>query len=476
LNLRKVLGNMSAAAIAQMVSLVVSLCTSLLAPKVLGVTEFGYWQLFIFYFNYVGAFQLGLNDGVYLIKGGQSRKDLDRSEITSECLFGLFFQTLMALAVVVFTIVMQPEPQRLFVIIACAILMPLYNAACFFQYLLQAIDETRTYSASIIIDRGIMMILLILLLALRVDAFEIYVYAFCLGKVLQLVYLFIKARGVLTRSLLAFREAADVSWESMRVGIKLMIANLASTLILGMMRFTIDGYWGIETFSKVSLALSMANLFLTFVTQVTMVLFPTLRQMDERLIKTFFGTVQNALEILLPAILLLYLPVKLVLSWWLPAYVESFNYLGLLLPLCLFDGKMNALYSTMFKVRRMERTLLVLNVATMALSALLATFGALVIHDLNFVLVSGALSIILRSTLSCAILSCDVLGKVRIRVGEIVLSIIFIANTILLSDIASLLIYLTAYMVYLFTERKSVARFCGNVDHVRNLLNKEKSE
>ena len=467
---------MSAAAFAQAGSLVVSLCTSLLVPKVLGVTEFSYWQLFIFYFNYVGAFQLGLNDGVYLIKGGQTRKDLDKREVTSECLFGFVFQTAIAAAVMAFAIAMQPEPQRLFVIVACAILMPLYNAACFFQYLLQAIDETRVYSASIIVDRGIMMVLLLVLLALRVDAFEIYVYAFCLGKILQLVYLLIKTRGIISEGIIRFGKAANASWASMCVGIKLMIANLASTLILGMMRFSIDGYWGIEIFGKVSLALSMANFFLTFISQVTMVLFPTLRQMDERHIMTFFDTVQNALEILLPAILLLYTPVKLILSWWLPAYTESFNYLGLLLPLCLFDGKMNALYSTMFKVRRMEGTLLALNVATMMVSAGLATFGALVVHNLDFVLVSGALSVIIRSTLSCAILSRDVLGRVRIRLGEIALSLAFIAGTVLLSDTVSLFMYLAAYAAYLFMERKSVARLRGNIVHARALLKKEKGE
>ena len=476
MSLRKVLGNMSAAAIAQLVSLVVSLCQSLLVPKLLGVTEFGYWQLFIFYFNYVGAFQLGLNDGVYLIKGGQTRKDLDKQEVNSECVFGFAFQTAIALAVVAFAIAMQPEPQRFFVMVACAILMPLYNAACFFQYLLQAIDETRTHSKSIVIDRAIMMILLLLLLALRIDAFEFYVYAFCLGKVVQLAYLLWKARGILTKSLLSPKYAAGASWASMRVGIKLMIANLASTLILGMMRFAIDGYWGIEVFSKVSLALAMANFFLTFVTQVTMVLFPTLRQMDERHIRTFFNSVQNALELMLPAILLLYLPVKLLLSWWLPDYADSFEYLGLLLPLCLFDGKMNALYSTMFKVRRMEGTLLLFNIGTMALSAALATFGALAIHNLDFVLVSGALSVMARSTISCAILSYDVLGKARIRLGEIALALVFIAGSILLPDVAALLVYLGTYIIYLALERRSIGKLVSDVHGARDLLRKEEAD
>lgn len=465
---------MSAAA-AQGVSLLVSLSTSLLVPKVLGVEEFGYWQLFIFYFNYVGAFHLGLNDGIYLIKGGQRRNELDKPELTSQFAFGCLFQSLFSLVVVIAVVAMQQEPERLFVLIACAVLMPIFNAGCFFQYLLQAIDETRTYSKSVMVDRGLLLALLILLVLLGVKQFEIYVYAFAVGKVAQLVYCLIKSNGLLQGPLFPLANAAKVSLSTMSVGIKLMLANLASTLILGMMRFAIDGYWGIEVFGKVSLALSMANFFLTFVTQTTMVLFPTLHHLNEANLRRFFSSVQNMLEVALPCILLLYLPVKLVLCWWLPDYAASFDYLALLLPLCLFDGKMNALYSTVFKVRRKESTLFVLNVATMALSAAVSFFGAAVLHNLNFVILGGTASIIMRSTVSCAILSKDVLGEVRLRWGEILLSVIFVVTTIALPSLASLAIMIACYAAYLYLERDSLTTLLTDIKAVRNKFRSEES-
>lgn len=218
---------MGAAAVAQGISFVASMVMSFLVPKVLGVTEFGYWQLFIFYFNYVGAFQFGLNDGIYLLQGGKSRADLDKREISSEFVFGLVFQVLIATAVVGLVIVSQPEAERLFVLVACAVLMPLYNAACFFQYLLQAIDETQTYSRSIVIDKVAFLAVLAPLLALRCLEFEPYVFAFCFGKLVQLAYCLLSGRGLLVRSLLSLKDSTRVSLANMRVGIKLMFANLA---------------------------------------------------------------------------------------------------------------------------------------------------------------------------------------------------------------------------------------------------------
>lgn len=467
---------MGSAAVAQGFSFAVSLLTSLLVPKVLGVADFGYWQLFIFYFNYVGAFQFGLNDGIYLIKGGQRRKELSKSEVTSQCLVGFAAQTLMALAVIAAIVAMQLEPQRLFVIVACAVLMPLYNLACFFQYLLQAIDETRAYSRSVMVDRGAMLVLLSVLLVFKADSFEVYVYAFCAGKALQLAYLLLWSRDILTTSLLGLEASLSTSWASVRVGIKLMIANLASTLILGMMRFAIDGYWGLEEFSRVSLALSMANFFLTFVMSVTMVLFPTLRQMEGGRLRAFFDAVQNALELMLPAVLLLYLPAKLVLSWWLPDYAESFEYLGLLLPLCLFDGKMSALYSTMFKVQRMEGTLLILNVATMVMSACLATLGALVFHSLDFVLISGTASVVLRSILSGAILSRRMLGSSHFSLGEIVLSAVFICGSLIFESMEAAAVYLVAYALYLFLRRESLRKLLDTAARTKRKFEREADE
>ena len=54
---------------AQALSMLLSILMALFLPKVLGIREYSYWQLFIFYISYAGFFHLGLNDGVYLKQG-----------------------------------------------------------------------------------------------------------------------------------------------------------------------------------------------------------------------------------------------------------------------------------------------------------------------------------------------------------------------------------------------------------------------
>lgn len=63
--------NILYAFLAQGIALFLSVLMSLIVPKILGVEQYSYWQLFIFYTGYVGFFHFGLNDGVYLRLGGQ---------------------------------------------------------------------------------------------------------------------------------------------------------------------------------------------------------------------------------------------------------------------------------------------------------------------------------------------------------------------------------------------------------------------
>ena len=71
LNFKLLLKNTIVAFSAQGISLFVSAIMSLVVPKILGLASYGYWQLFVFYASYSGFFHFGLNDGIYLIEGGE---------------------------------------------------------------------------------------------------------------------------------------------------------------------------------------------------------------------------------------------------------------------------------------------------------------------------------------------------------------------------------------------------------------------
>lgn len=81
----------SYAMMSNFITLITSSLVIIVIPKLIGVQEYGYWQLYMFYTSYVGFLHFGWNDGIYLRYGGKEYKDLDKHRFfhNSGCWFSL---------------------------------------------------------------------------------------------------------------------------------------------------------------------------------------------------------------------------------------------------------------------------------------------------------------------------------------------------------------------------------------------------
>lgn len=236
MNYRSLAGNMVVAFAAQGISFLASVAMSLLVPKVLGVETYGYWQLFIFYASYSGFFMLGLNDGIYLIEGGNTRGEIDKRAVNSQFRFGMAFQLVVAAVIAIIAVVWAPEAQRSFVLLAFALYTVLFNLAGFLGYIFQSMNETKLFSYSTMIDRLVFLAIILVMVFIRVPDFEPYVFAFLISKACSLTYCIVRSRDFFAARALPLTEAARLSLSSMKVGFALMISNVASMLVLGVAR------------------------------------------------------------------------------------------------------------------------------------------------------------------------------------------------------------------------------------------------
>lgn len=460
MNYRSVAKNYAIALLAQGVSTFAGIATGFLVPKVLGVAEFGYYQLFVFYATYVGLCHLGLTDGVYLIMGGKTRDELDNRSVKSQLVVGLTYESLFSVALVFAAILCSMEKERSLVLIVLSFYLLVKNIGAYLGYVLQAVNETRLFSTSTIVEKGLFVILVLLFLALGVDSFVPYALAFSLGSLAQMAYCAAYTRDILASRMLPFGETLLHAAESIRVGSKLLVANLASSLILGVARIAIDNAWGIETFGRVSFSLSMVSFFLTFITQASMVLFPALRAGGDGDIKKFYEFASTAMGLLFPVAYLLYCPMCLLVYAWLPAYADSVRYLVLLLPVCVFDSKMNISCMTLYKVRREEAKLLVINLATLVACSVLVGVSVYLIGSVEMALASAAISIIGRSVYSEWDLnrSLDVKSS-GISLWEVLLTIVFTILATFTSATVTFVSYGLLYAAFLFLNKAHIGRF-----------------
>lgn len=456
-------GNLIYAMVAQTISLLLSVAMSLLVPKVLGVTEYSYWQLFLFYTTYTGFFHLGINDGMYLQLGGKKYQEIDfpllKGQLIILCVMQLFL--FCAITGVSFFVT---KGNRTVVLIIAAVYMILFNISGYLGYMFQAVNNTRTYSLSIMIDKLFFLICVALLLFRGEDSFIPFMILYILSKTISTIYLAIEARTLFEAKASPIIRSIREAILNASIGIRLLLANIASLLILGIGRMIIDNIWGIETFGKLSFSISLTNFFLLFVSQVSMVLFPALRRVDGNSQSQVYILLREMLSLLLPIILLGYIPVKIIIGIWLPAYTESMRYLALLLPLCTFDAKMQMLCNTYFKVLRKEKLLLNVNIISMIISAVLCLIGGYVLHSVPAIAVFMVFAIAFRSIISemslAKMMDCSIIKKI---IPEIFVTVIFMIVSWNMSNFYAFILYLAAYILYVLTNKKSVLLLIHNI-------------
>lgn len=452
---KSLIKNLGAAFAAQGISFLASVVMSLLVPKILGVVEYGYWQLFIFYTNYVGFFHFGLNDGVYLLNGGVPRGQINKSSIHSQLLFGLTYQVIIAVGFSVVSILFVKDPNRLFVLFATALFLIIYNVTYYYGYVFQAMNETRYFSMSVALDRGIFLGLLLILVFLHVTVFEPYVIAFAVAKLCALSYCLFRGRDFIFSGVQPITSTVRQSIASIKVGFSLMLANIADMLILGIARFMVDAMWGVEVFGKVSFSLSLVSFFIAFVSQASMVLFPALRQGGDEERRSFYCNIRDFMEVCFPIIYIAYFPGVSLLELWLPDYVDSFRYFALLIPICVFNTKMDICSTTYFKVLRLEGVLLKANVATVVASLICTLVGIFVFSSLDAVLIGVVCCIVLRSLWSEQYL--NKLLKVKssaLAAEETVLSFMFVVIALTCNMLVGFIIYTLLYALYFAVNHK----------------------
>ena len=462
MNFKSVLSNLSVAIVAQGVSVALSIISSLLVPKLLGVEEYGYWQLFLYYISYVGFFHLGLNDGVYLIFGGITRDRIDKRNINSQFWFGAAFQAVFAVIIVVVAMMGGFGADREFVLFWTSIFIVIQNLMNYLGYVFQAMNETKLFSYTTIVERLSFLVPLVLLLMTRQASYRPYVYAYFFSCSLGLLYCVYYARDFFTAGLLPVGQAVHEGIGSIRVGIKLTLANIASTLILGVTRSIVDMVWGISAFGQLSFSISIVNFILNFIMQVSMVLFPALRQGTERELKSFFVNARDATDLLLPAFYILYFPVVWILSLWLPQYLESFKLFAYLIPVCVFDGKMNVISTTIFKVKRKETLLLAINFAAVGVSAVGSFIGACLMRSVIIAIISAVIAIAGRSAFS----ELYIARSMGVDYGEalpyeICLTVAFVVLCTQLSAWYAAAIYMAMYALYAFAFRRQFRELFG---------------
>lgn len=456
---KRVAKNLIFSVTAQVVSLVASFILSFVVPKLIDEYQYSYWQTYMLYVGYVGVLHFGLLDGIVLRYSQYDYDELDKPRIRSQFQLLLAFTSVMTFAGCLVSAFLNDNVTREIVILV-AVGIITKNIFGYTSYTFQITNRITKYAVLVIAQRAAYALFVAVLLVCRVNDFYWYCIADLFGDVFGIALGAIFNRGMYFGRALPVAECFKEAWLNVSAGIMLMVANFSSMLIVGGAKMMIQWRWDELVFGQVSFSFSVSNLFLTFVTAISVVLFPSLKRMNEEELPNVYTKIRNGISPLLFFAMICYFPGCWILNIWLPNYADSLVYLGILLPLIIFSSKVGLLTNNYLKAYRKERLMLVINAAAVAIGMVVFAIGAYVLNDLEFVLYALVAVIMLRSVASeIAVTRIIKKNITKDFLIELAMTVAFIVAVRFLTLWWACLAYACALVVYSVIYRKSIAAF-----------------
>lgn len=441
----------------QLISMAVSFLLTLIVPKFIDEYQYAYWQTYVMYVGYVGILHFGLLDGIVLRYSQYDYEELDKARIRSQLHVMLVFMSIIAAsAVVVAVVALDGVARSTVILVAIGVLTK--NVVTYVSYTFQITNRINRYAILIILQRVAYGIIVVILLACGVNDFVWYCVADLAGDIIGILVTAFFNRGMYFGKSFGIKPTLSEMKTNLAAGINLVIANWSAMFIVGGAKMIVQWHWDALVFGKVSFAFSISNVFLTFVSAASVVLFPSLKRLEQDKLPGVYKNIRGVMSPLLVSAMILYFPGCWLLSMWLPAYSESLVYLGYLLPIIIYSSKINLLTNNYLKAYRKERAMLVINVASFAVSAVVSCLGAFVFDSLETVLIGVVVTLMLSSIASEIV----VLKTIRVRmVLPFILEAAMTAGFILCASMLDLWIgcavYGGALLVYLLLNIRQLS-------------------
>ncbi|AOT55871.1 hypothetical protein [Weissella soli] len=338
-------------------------------------------------------------------------------------------------------------------------------AQSFFKFVLQMTNRISEYSVLTILSNMIYFFSVVLLLIFNFRNFQVLIAAFIFGNLVAMIYGLVALKDLfINKDNFKFFWSWKEAWDNISVGSQLLVANAASMLIVGIVRIGIQQGWGVETFGKVSLTLSISNLLMVFINAISIVIFPKLKRISLTKINDIYSMIRDLLMPIVLTGMLIYFPISYFIPLWLPKYGSTLIYMSILFPMITYQSKFEILSNTFMKVLRMERQLLFINITTLVISSILTVISVFVLHNLTTTVFVIIIVMAIRSTISELYLKNRLHVKFSSEMfSETVMVVVFIVLAWYLPIFEAMVGYIVILILYLLMKKNDISKAIKNI-------------
>lgn len=368
----------------------------LVLPKFMPQDEYGYYQLYLFYSTYLGYVTFGIADGLFLRYGGSTLQSIPAAVISGH------FRILSLLAVISMSAIsaaalIVASPQAKTVISAACAGTVFYLLRSLLTFVYQAANLSELYATTTFLERLIHLAGALGLAVCGMADLKLIVLTDVFARFCGLTFAGIKAsKFVLAKPLPATRTLAEVA-TSIRVGIFVNMAALATVLVTASSRFAAERGFGVELFAEISLAFSLQNIILTVITPISLVMLPSLRRQHQNALPQIFDQGMSAISPILVLALIAYFPLSVFVNLWLPDYAHLSAFVAAMMPIIIFETKTRLFSIPFLQSLRRERVVAAVNIACLGAAILMSWIAVSALRSTYVLAFSLTIVVILRS-------------------------------------------------------------------------------
>lgn len=350
---KKILSNIIVVIFSNLLTTLSGVLIGFIIPKIMGVTDYGYYKTFTLYASYIGLFHFGFMDGIYLYYAGKKYNDLDKKKFRTFTHFLFLVTTAITLAFVLTgTILSGINIGIILIFVGLDVLTSLMTN--YYEFIIQVTMQFKKLSFRSVLNTSLKIISVVglyLLYKFADMAIYYWMYIICylvIKYILTFWYVF-TYRDITFGKGVKFNEVKSEIFNFYKIGFPLLVANLVSQFIFTVDQQVVNIFFDVDTYSTYAFAYSMINLITIATSAISTVLYPTLKTMDESRVKEDYSKLNAILLVFVSFCLLSYFILVPFVSYFLKDYIPSLTSFRIILPGVLISSSISVIKYNCYK-------------------------------------------------------------------------------------------------------------------------------
>lgn len=376
------LNNIIKVSFSNLISLFSGVLVGFLVPKMMGLDGYAYYKIYTLYLTYIALLSFGVGDGLYLRFSGTDKDKLNVQQLRHY--LHVYYVQLVAFSAIAFLCAcIFARGEYRFIMIALAMIILPSQITAIHQNLSIITSRFNEYSTRVVTKSILTSVLVLVLFVLyRLNGSEIAYQIYIIGVVaidyvLAIWYMitykdinFSKSTGKIKYNL----KYKDLIY----MGFPLLLSNMAGTIFLNLDRQFVSVLFIHKDYAIYAFAYNLLTLITTMASAVSIVIFPSLKKIQNIDVKKEFSKHFTLFTIIIPLSLLVYFPLCFVVSVFFPKYYLSLEVFRIVLPGIMLSASVSVVFINYYKIENRIKTYFAKTVGSILVSAVLNYFVYLV--------------------------------------------------------------------------------------------------